>query len=210
MTALRSSRGERTNECVDVCVLYAFYLSHTFVACTITTTLAWARSQNSGKAERAMNLFCEMNKLYLAGNKHLRPNVVAVNAVMNACAYTTGDDQAMSRALEIAHTVLQELKQSPYGNPDQVTYGTFLQVCHNQLPVCDSRSELMDVLFKKCCKDGQVGSLVLQQLKTMATDEEYRSMIGRGIDEPIKMEDLPKEWWCNVVEGKWRRRRIVN
>jgi hypothetical protein len=151
-----------------------------------------------------------MNKLFLAGNKHLRPNVVAVNAVMNACAYTSGDVKEQGRAMEIAHMVLQELEQSPYGSPDQVTYGTFLQVCYNQMPACDTRSQIMDILFKKCIKDGQVGSLVLQQLKTMATDEEYQRMVGRGIDEDIKMEDLPSEWWCNVVEGKWQRRRRNN
>jgi hypothetical protein len=151
-----------------------------------------------------------MNKLYLAGNKHLKPNVVAVNAVMNACAYTVGDIKEQGRAMEIAHTILQELEQSPHGNPDQVTYGTFLQVCDNQMHICSTRSQLMHVLFKKCCKDGQVGNLVLQQLKTMATEEEYRGMIGRESYEPIRMEDLPKDWWCNVVEGKWRRRRSVN
>jgi hypothetical protein len=199
---------------------YAFGVSHTtFVALyqqhhhhqhPSLPSSAWARSPKKGKAERALNLFREMNKLYLAGNKHLRPNVVAVNAVMNACAYTVGDIKEQGRALEIAHTILQELEQSPYGKPDQVTYGTFLQVCDSQMHICSTRSQLMDVLFKKCCKDGQVGNLVLQQLKTMATDEEYRSMFGRGSDEPIRMEDLPNDWWCNVVEGKWRRKRSLN
>lgn len=155
-----------------------------------------------------MNLLREMTKLYLAGNKKLRPNVIAVNAVLNACAYTSGGDvNEQGRAMEIAHIVLQELERSPYGKPDQVTYGTFLKVCYNQMPACSTRSQIMEILFKKCCKDGQVGNLVLQQLKSMATDAEYQHMIGRGIDEPITMEELPSEWWDNVVEGKWRRRR---
>jgi hypothetical protein len=201
-------KNEETCVCMRVRMSFAFLIPLSL--CTMTTISAWARSQKPGKAERALNLFREMNKLYLAGNKHLRPNVVAVNAVMNACAYTTGDDKEQGRAMEIAHTILQELEQSPYGNPDQVTYGTFLQVCDNQMYISSTRSQLMAVMFKKCCKDGQVGSLVLQQLKTMATDEEYRDMIGRGIDEPIKMEELPSGWWCNVVEGKWRRRRNLN
>ena len=40
--------------------------------------------------------------LFEAGNKHLRPNVVAVNAVLNACAFTSGDVLEQSRAIEIA------------------------------------------------------------------------------------------------------------
>jgi hypothetical protein len=45
-----------------------------------------------GKAERANNLFRIMRKEFEDGNnKRVRPSVVAVNAVMNACAYTMGD-----------------------------------------------------------------------------------------------------------------------
>lgn len=169
--------------------------------------LAWARSQKKGKAERALNLFREMKRLYKDGNKQLQPNVVAYNAVMNACAFTSGDVPEQNRAMEIAHTILKELEQSPDGFPDQVTYGTFLKVCANQMPDCSTRQQIVEVLFKKCCRDGQVGSLVLSQLKTMASDELYQRLVGRRIDENVQMDDLPKEWWCNVIEGKWRRKR---
>lgn len=164
----------------------------------------------SDKADRAYNLYKDMKKLYLAGNKHVRPNVVAVNAVMNACAFTTtGDDvRLQNRAIEIAHSILKDLEQSPYGRPDQVTYGTFMKTCANQMPDSHTRQQIVEALFKKCSKDGQVGNLVLQQLRCMASAELYQQLIGRSIhDATVQMDDLPKEWSCNVVEGKWRRRR---
>lgn len=168
---------------------------------------AWARSQQLGKAERANNLFRSMVQAYEAGNASLRPNVVAVNAVLNACAYTSGDVMAQNRAMEIAHKLFRDLESSNFGSPDQVTYGTFLKVCANQMPDCSTRQQIIEVIFKKCVRDGQVGNLVLQQLKAMGPASFVRRLIGRDIEDDIRMEDLPSEWWCNVVEGKWRRRR---
>jgi hypothetical protein len=161
-----------------------------------------------GKAERANNLFRLMKQSYEDGhNKRVKPNVIAVNAVMNACAYSNGDVPEQNRAMEIAHRQFKDLEKSEYGSPDQVTYGTFLKVCKNQMPDCSTRQQITEVIFRKCVQAGQVGNLVLQQLKAMGPPELYRSLIGRDIEEDIRMEDLPQDWWCNVVEGKWRRRR---
>ncbi len=169
--------------------------------------VAWARSQQPGKAERANNLFRAMVQAYEDGNASLKPNVIAVNAVMNACAYTSGDVMAQNRAMEIAHKLFKDLESSKYGSPDQVTYGTFLKVCANQMPDCSTRQQIIDVILKKCIRDGQVGNLVLQQLKAMGPPSLYYKLIGRAIEDDIRMEDLPIEWWSHVVEGKWRRRR---
>ncbi|GKY94875.1 hypothetical protein MPSEU_000452400 [Mayamaea pseudoterrestris] len=169
---------------------------------------AWARSQQPRKAERAYNLLREMTRLYEAGNKHVRPNVIAYNAVMNACAFTSDDVIEQGRALEIAHNTLKEMEETLYAKPDQVTYGTFLRLC-SHLPDCSTRQKVTEVLFRKCVKDGQVGSLVLSQIRTMVSDDVYERLVGRRMDEDVQMADLPKAWWCNVVEGKWRRKRSI-
>ena len=175
------------------------------VLCLLT---AFARSQMPGKAERANNLFRFMKESYENGtNPNLRPNVVAVNAVMNACAYTSGDVREQNRAMEIAHRQLKDLESSNFGSPDQITYGTFLKVCKEQMPDCSTRQQITEVIFRKSARDGQVGHLVLQQLKAMGPRELYYNLVGHDIEEDIKMEDLPQDWWRNVVEGKWRRRR---
>lgn len=184
---------------------------HTY--CTVIN--AFARSPLRYKAERANNLFRSMKEAYENENnnnskKHhfLKPNVVAVNAVMNACAYTSpGDIQEQNRAMEIAHKRLKDLEDSDYGSPDHITYGTFLKVCANQMPDCNTRQQIMEVIFKKSVRDGQAGNLVLQQLKLMGPSELYSHLTGYSIEDDIRMESLPNEWWCNVVEGKWRRHR---
>jgi hypothetical protein len=38
----------------------------------------------------------------------------------------------------------------------------------------------------------------------MGPPETYSKLVGREIEEDMKMEALPQEWHSNVVEGKWR------
>jgi hypothetical protein len=170
-----------------------------------------------------------MKQLYRSGNhEHLKPNVVAYNAVLNACAFChpAGDRYGLhqsSHAMEVAHAVLKELdggsssshvKGKAKGNefgvrPDQVTYGTFLKVCANQLPDCSTRQQIVEMIFQKCQRDGQVGNMVLQQLRAMlASDPDlYERLVGRPIDADVALDDLPASWRSNVVEGKWRRKQ---
>lgn len=169
---------------------------------------AWARSQQQNKAERALNLMKEMIAMHKAGDEKVRPNVVVANAVMNACAYTTGEVHERNRAVEIAHKVYKSMESGEYGKPDQITYGTFLKVCANQMPECSTREQIVEMIFQKCVKDGQVGNLVLQQLKSITSPEKYFEWVGMDLYDDHRMEDLPTEWWNNVVEGKWRRRHL--
>lgn len=169
---------------------------------------AWAKSKFADKAPRALALFREMRALHSdGGDDRLKPNVVAYNAVLNACAFTDGDAFESNKAVEIAQATLKDLEQSRFGKPDQVTYGTFLRMCGNQVPPCESREKLVALIFKKCMKDGQVGNLVLQQLSSVGSEELYFALIGVSSFEEVKLSDLPKEWRENVVEGKWRRKK---
>lgn len=133
--------------------------------------------------------------------------VVIYNSIINACAYTIGDLAEQRKAMEIAHYTLQELEKSPYAKADQVTYGTFLKVCENQMPPSDTRLQLVKLIFKKCVKDGQMGKLVVDQLKSILTSEQYMELTGLSTSDKEKSwKDLPLEWRCNVVEGKKRRK----
>jgi Pentatricopeptide repeat domain len=167
------------------------------------------------KADRAMNLFREMKQLYESGNhEHLKPNVVAYNAVLNACAFCDSDPGGLhqsSHAMEMAHAILKEVENSsnPFDvKPDQVTYGTFLKVCANHLPDCSTRQQIVEMILRRCQRDGLVGNLVLQQLRSMVSDPDlYQNLVGKSQDQEISVEDLPPSWWRNVVESKQRWRK---
>jgi len=172
-----------------------------------TVINAWGRSEMSGKADYVLDIFRDMEGLFAEGNKSVRPNVVIFNAVINACAYTFGDNAEQNRAIEISNLMFKELEVSSYGNPDQVTYGTFLKVCNNQMPSCDTRLRVVTAIFKKCTKDGQVGKLVLDQLKSVTTEGQFQGLIGMSMEKCVDWKVLPKEWRRNVVEGRRRRKR---
>jgi len=173
-----------------------------------TVINAWARSQRFGKADRAYNIFRHMQELYeTTGNETVRPNVVIYNSVMNACAFTAGDVAEQNRAVEIAHASLKDLEVGGDGDPDQITYGTFLKVCLNQMPDSSNRRKVAALIFDNAKRDGQLGTMVLQNFRLLAPPDLYFDMVGRDIAEEVEVTDLPEEWSCNVVEGKWRRRR---
>jgi len=163
---------------------------------------AWARSLEYGKAKKAQQLYLEMVDLYNEGNRSLRPNVVIFNSVLNACAYTVGDDNEQQNAMGIAASMMKELKKSPHVNLDHITYGTFLKVILNEMPQSDARSQLVDTVFRKCAMNGQVGQFVLDMMKAIATPTQLEELVG----DHSSWKDLPEEWTCNVIEGKKQRR----
>jgi hypothetical protein len=62
--------------------------------------------------------------------------------------------------------------------------------------------------LRRCQRDGLVGNLVLQQLRSMVSDPDlYQNLVGKSQDQEILVEDLPPSWWRNVVESKQRWRK---
>lgn len=172
-----------------------------------TTINVYARSNMFGKARSAYDLFLHMKELYdTSGKSTLRPNNVVYNSVLNACAFSVGDLEEQSQAMEIANAMLVGLDESPYGKPDQVTYGTYLKVINNQMPPSEARDKVGDKIFRKCANDGMVGEMVIRQMREMGMEETYESLVGKSFWGEFNMSDLPSEWTCNVIEGKRMRR----
>jgi len=167
---------------------------------------AWGRSLEYGKAEKVFDLYKEMLKLYKDGNKKLRPNVVVYNSILNACAYTTGDLSEQQKAMAIANLIFQELHRSPYDKPDEISYGTFFKVCQNQIPPGKTRHDIVDLIFRKCVEDGQVGQLVLDQMKVAASSEQFEALVGVDADD-AELLTLPQEWRRNVTSRNRSRRQ---
>ena len=189
-----------------------------------TAINAWARSPHRDKAEQVLGLLRRMARPHKAADggeeeaaAALRPNVVIYNSVLNACAYSVGDTAAeQNRAVEVAHDILKrmerEAEEDPSGGviPDQVTYGTFLKVCANQMTDTEARAKVVSVIFRKAARSGQVGTMVLQQLQALTGPEGFRQLVGAEVWDIVDVSDLPKEWSRNVVEGKRKRRRHLH
>lgn len=106
---------------------------------------------------------------YRQGNEAARPNVVAYNSVLNACAYTPNDADAIETAFKIACLVFDEVRTSCHVTPTHVTYGTFLSVCANLMPESEVRDNLVEATFKRCAREGLVSNMVWRNLNAAAS-----------------------------------------
>ena len=88
---------------------------------------------------------------------------------------------------------------------DHTTYGTILRACSTLLPPGDiRRKELVDVVFRKACREGRVSRMVLAQMKFAASAAQYREIIGRYIEENVRPKDLPSAWTFRTRDNNTR------
>lgn len=149
-----------------------------------------------------------MDKLYRSGDKDTRPNELTYTAVLNSCAFPAVlDSKSRKKALDTAIFTLAELQGSPYGKPNHVTYGTFFKACAHLMPRDDElRRMVVEPVFLQCCKDGQVGDMVLKHLRAVAPKDLYWELLKDVVSSGarVKVQDLPYEWRCNVQpQRRW-------
>jgi len=175
-----------------------------------TVINAISKSKHESKGQKALRILRRMDKLYQAGNKEARPNEITYTAVINSCAFPSVlDPRTRRKALDTAVFTLKELQASRYGQPNQVTYGTFIKACANLLHDDDEmRRVIIKRVFRQCCKDGQMGEMVLNYTPRDLKKEllaDYIRPNGR-----VSIGDLPQEWRRNVqAKDTWRPRRQV-
>lgn len=147
-----------------------------------------------------------MDKLYRAGNKDARPNGVTYTTVIKSCAFPAAlDERSRRKALDTAIFTLQELQGSRYGHPNELTYGTFIKACANLVPDDDElRRAVIKEAFLQCCRDGQVGEMVLNVLRKASPQGLFEELLADFGGAAVSVQDLPHEWRCNVQRAKFR------
>ena len=164
---------------------------------TYTTVIqAFARSQYPDKAIRAQAVLQRMKDDFrVAKNPDAQPTIVAYNALMNACEFTFGDIHDVEQAFKVACLAFDEMRSAPDLKMDHVTYGSFLGVINELMPKSDIRNEMVQLVGKRCCSDGQLGSLTIKKLKETAGPALYRDCLNG-----IRDDNFPASWSCNVCE----------
>jgi len=173
---------------------------------------AWAKCKHFDKAIRARAVLDKMIEMYESGNSDAKPNTIVYTAVLNACAYTIGDSSAKLESFQMATDAFKELCRSRYGNPNHVTYGTFLTACRNLVPEGDSRASTVKAVFNKCCLDGQVSDLVMKRAQSALTNEQFESLLEGhdfiiNVDGTVDMESIPDKWKANAVDVRRGRKQ---
>ena len=83
---------------------------------------------------------------YESGNESAKPDLMAFNGVLNACAYTSLPDEKVEAFSILVSTLL--LKQK-YAQPHHSSYYTFLKACYKLLPKDESRKKrVIEAVFR--------------------------------------------------------------
>lgn len=170
---------------------------------TVITTIARSRKRN--KAVKAQEMLRRMESQYVKGNIAARPNVYSYNGVLNAAAFTNGDEKDQEEAFRVACLTFDELRMSEHLQPSHVSYGTFLKAIRNLMPESEMREKLVTSVFRRCCKEGLVGDMVLREMKAISSPDFYQSLM-EGVGYGTKLGIPPKSFSANVVERdhEWR------
>jgi hypothetical protein len=150
-----------------------------------------------------------MDKLYRAGDKDTRPNEFNYMAVFNhSCAFPANLDQKFQKkALDTAIFTVAELQALVYGKSNHLMYGTFLKAaCAHLMPRYDKFWRMVvKPVFLQCCKDGQVGEMVLKHLQAVVPKNLYwellKDVVSPGTTTTV--QDLPHSWQCYWPGQKW-------
>mmetsp|Transcript_31939 Transcript_31939/g.48278 ORF Transcript_31939/g.48278 Transcript_31939/m.48278 type:complete len:1368 (-) Transcript_31939:316-4419(-) len=149
------------------------------------------RSNLSNKARKAKEILQLMKDDFSNGNRDAKPSLYTYNAVLNAAEFTFGKEIYLEEAFAVACEVFDEIRSTM--KPDHVTYGTFMGIIAQLMPKSGIRNDMIQLVFRRCCMDGQLAPLVIKKFKQAATRQQFFDLMG---GEPE--DDLPNNWTCNI------------
>ena len=156
----------------------------------------YARSKVRYKAPKAYAILSRMKR----GSPQSQPNTLSYNAVLNTCEFTlTADIKEAEETFRVACATFDEMRSRKV-KLSHVTYGSFLGVIANHMPKSDVRTDLVELVFKRCVQEGKVSPLVLKKLKRATVS----SSLYEDLLEGYSADDLPTDWTCNVHDSRWQ------
>jgi len=132
----------------------------------------------------------------------LEADIWTINGVLRACMHVAKDEQ--ETALEISLKLLEEIKNISSIIPNSSTYCILFQY---SLTHSSTSTEILNAIFKQCCRDGMVNDAVLKELRKLTPSQEiFNSILGVLGNDTADFEtsnmfathNLRKEWSRNV------------
>jgi pentatricopeptide repeat protein len=135
---------------------------------------AAAKSKRAGKAKLALKILRRMESVAV------RPATVSYNNVLNACAFSSRNDNPIE-VLQSALVTLREAQEGPGAN--WITYQTVLRVVCTFEQDGSARWQRTREIFRQCCEDGQLTSAVMTQVKFAVSSAQFAFLLDEAIDE---------------------------
>jgi hypothetical protein len=146
-----------------------------------------------------------MNILRRMKSVSLRPMIVTYNNIINACAFSCHPDDDPSVVLRIALEALQEAQTTCGAN--FITYGTCLRAIANFEKDRIERWRLTRDIFQQCCRDGQLTTSVMKQLRVSVSAAQYTMILSEAVDR--KTGRLRHEFTKNATSNFQGQGRLI-
>lgn len=111
----------------------------------------------------------------------LRPLTITYNNILNACAFSDPVEDDAKEVLYISVNMLKEAKETCGAN--FITYSTALRVIGTFEKDPMEKWRLARDTFRSCCADGQLTSLVMNQVKFAVSPNQYSLIVQEANDE---------------------------
>jgi hypothetical protein len=134
-----------------------------------------------------------MRNSFQNGNNDAKPNLRTLSTILNACAYTNGDESVRLTAFNISRRVFREILSSDDVN--QIIFATFLKCCA-LIPPSAQRDSLVESTFQECRQRGMVDVKVILGLRRCLSPQKLKEALdGTSLSSGIiSIEDIPPEW----------------
>mmetsp|Transcript_12093 Transcript_12093/g.22628 ORF Transcript_12093/g.22628 Transcript_12093/m.22628 type:complete len:186 (-) Transcript_12093:1898-2455(-) len=154
---------------------------------------AIAKSNSSNKAEEAEAVLQRMRRSFENGNHDAKPNSRTLSTVLNACAYTNGDENDRRAAFNISRRIMKEIINEHDLN--QIIFATFLKCCA-LIPPSAVRSSLAVSMFNECRRRGMVDVKVILGIRRCLSSNELLELFRATslASGTVSIEDIPYEW----------------
>lgn len=169
-----------------------------------TAMSAWAKSLHKDKTVHSRRLLETLISKYEAGDKALKPSIIAFTTVLNAAGHTVATDPEVSNeAYRIAMQTYDEVVNDTFGvkvSPDSPFFAAMLKVvaAHTDATSAERR-QMLERVFDDACSAGQVSAFVINELRLATPD---RELLARLFRDPNLAKFLPS---VNQLPGRWTR-----
>ena len=162
---------------------------------------AWSRSRMFGKAARALSIFDKMLSMYEAGTINAAPNSYCYTAVIASCAYCVNDSLEKRDSLQIFVDIYKRMSNDEDVKLSPFMFSNVLLALRNLLEPGEKRAAAAKTVFKRTIEEGLCTGHVINRLKGVLNDGDFRDIVGEEAILPngfVDLQALPADWTCNA------------
>ena len=179
------------------------------VVCYNAVINAWGWSEEPEKATMANSILMRMLALYSKGNVDAKPDLITLNSLLNACAFTKREEiEEATAAVDIAVNTFELFEKEGFDDPNHLAYGSLLMVVNKLIADDVIRTDLIKNIFHKCCQKGHFSGYVGRQLKHGISPEIMKELLGSAIvpskSKTVRIDKrrVPKKWYRNEFRNE--------